>query len=367
MCCRKRKKEGENIKIGIVELHYHEEYIHTLLKIFPDDTTLFITDKVYKNLHPKDKMVANIQVCNRQPIKKFINNINTEDFDYIFVNTIQPSMVDIPKWKNFNPKCPSILTIHNINAWSEHGPHFKKNILHTADSFVASFYSNRIINKFTYLNVVNESLLLSANKKFPDKDIFSIPFSVANDTVKTDEKKTIDFVIPGTVDSRRRDYETVLDVFDVLQRDYKNIRLILLGKCDQNIKQKNVITFNKYVSKVEYDEYLRNSDFIITSSHPSTSTVNTATEIYGLTKSPNIFEAIKWRKPLIIPREIPVPKSIIKSTILYDNYEELYEQMHHYVKYSDERDKIKDIAYQNSDYYTVENVKRRIKKWIKEI
>lgn len=303
----------------------------------------------------------------REPASKFINNIPTEDFDYLFANTIQPSMVDLPKWKSFQPKCPSILTIHNINAWSQRGPHIKKNLLHTADSFVSSFYTQKIINKFTYLNTINESLLLSMNKAFPHKETLSIPFSVTHDSVSPENKDTIDFVIPGTVDNRRRDYETIIDVFDVINQDHKNTRLILLGKSDQGIKGKNIVTFDEFVPRETYDNYLKNADFIICPSLPETSTVNTAKEYYGITKSPNIFESIKWRKPLIIPKEIPIPKSMAKSTIQYENYEDLYENMSFYLDNKNTFDKLKEEAYQNSAYYTVDNVKRRISKWIKEI
>jgi len=340
------------------------------LRLFPKCTTLFVTPKVYNNLSSDDTTKAHIRIFNkREPVSTFINKIDTGAFDYIFVNTIQPSMIDLPKWRKFNPSCPSILTIHNINAWSKTGPFIRKNLIHTADSFVASFYKKRVMDKFTYLNVINESLMLSAMKSFPDKTIISIPFTIPIDTIKNDEieKNTIDFVIPGTVDSRRRDYETVLDVFSILRKDFKNVRLILLGKSEERIRKTGVLTFNDYVPRETYDSYLRNADFIICPSYAETHTVNVATEYYGKTKSPNIFEAVKWRKPLFLPKNIPVPKAMKKMVIPYEGYEDLHNIMKFYVKNNDMYSKLMTDVNEAVNYYSLENVKRGIEKWIKEI
>jgi len=355
------------MKIAIIELHYHEEFIHTLIQLFQnDDVKIFTTKSVYNNLPEQSKHKASFVFKHPdQKVKCFLSKIPTENYDYLFMNTIQPSMIDIPKYLNFKPKCPSCLTIHNLNAWYNKKPVLRKNLLHSADSFIASFYTKKLANNFGTINVVYEPMISYAISYFPHHNIINIPYSLTKNKKDININRTDDetwFVVPGTFDNRRRDYEPVFDAYIRMKVKHDNIKLVILGKYPYNDKlindiarEANIIFFSKFVPRDEYDFYLRNSDFIICPSVEKSHTVNVVDELYGKTKSPNVHEAIKWRKPLMIPGYIPVPTNIEKSVISYAGTDHLEQLMEHGINHKQNHKKDAD-----NNYYTTQKVYKRL-------
>jgi len=359
------------MNIGIIETHYHSEFIHTLVQIFKKEhIEVSTTRKVYKELDEKSKNVDFYFTHGNQKVKDFIADIPIQKYDLLFINTIQPSMIDLPNWKNFNPKCKSILTLHNLNAWNNHKFHLRKNIVHSLDSYVASFKTKDVLKKFQYINVVYPVMTDLALKYFgATHKILNIPYAFAQEDVITDKKETIDFVIPGTVSKTRRNYEPVINAFNKLSKEHNNIRLILLGANKDNLEfetlvgeEEKIVTFDKRISTVEYNEYLRNADFIIIPNFFLTHSVNTTNEFYGFSKSPSINEVIKWRKPLIIPEHIPVDCHLKTSSMKYENANELYFWMERVVTKKCLRDVIKKNALKNTKVFTLKNIRKRVYK-----
>jgi len=348
------------MKVGIIETHYHSEFLNTLINLF-DKPDVFTTKKIYNDLPEETKPKANYSFyTTSEKAKDYLDKIDTSQFDYLFVNTIQPSMIDLYKWKKFSPKCKSILTLHNLRAWSNKKLTLRKNIFHSADSVVSNFYCRSILNKFDYINVVNPTLIPYAKSKF-DAKVICIPFSYALDRVIENKKDTIDFVIPGTVDFRRRDYETVIDAFDVIHEDFQEARLIFLGKSKHNITfLKYVKTFSEFVPRDVYNSHLRNADFIICPCRRTTHTVNTISEQYGITKSPNIFDCIKWRKPLLLTSGVPIPDEIKESTFSYGGSDHLYDLCKYFLEDKRHLRAAKKTAVITTKDYTLKKIKENM-------
>lgn len=348
------------MKIAIIELHYHEEFLHTLIQLFQHQSVdVFTTKSIYNNLPEKSKYKPKfIFQLSTQKTKHFLSTIPTNEYDFLFLNTVQPSMIDIPKYLNFKPKCKSCITLHNLNAWRNKKLVPRKNFILSGDSFIASFYTNKILHNFDCINVVNSTMIPYAQLYFPTHRIINIPFSLAkpkNELKMDKESEETWFVVPGTVDDRRRDYRPVLKAYSKLN----DAKLILLGKLTYkvNTHSADVKTFNDFVPQEKYDFYLRNADFIICPSVQSTHTVNVNTEYYGKTKSPNLFEAIKWRKPLLLPCYIPVPSQIESSTLSYAGAESLEQLMLYATKH---KHRISEDAFKNSNYYTLKKTYKRL-------
>jgi len=363
------------MKIGIIETHYHSEFVHTLIQIFKkENIDVYLTRDVYKELDEASKQCTNnsfiFLYTNLQKAKSFISKIPTNQYDLLFVNTIQPSMVDLPNWKHFKPQCKSILTLHNLNAWNNHRFRLRKNLAHSFDSYIASFYTKKILKKFDHINVVYPVMTDLAQKYFgATHKILSIPFAYAQENIINDKKETIDFVIPGVVSKTKRNYEPIIEAFENLSREHENIRLILLGENKDNLEfkplvseEEKIITFDTRISTIEYNEYLRNSDFIIIPNFFLTHSVNTTDEFYGFSKSPSINEVIKWRKPLIIPEHIPVDYHLESSTIKYDNSKHLESQMRTLIRNKRVTKEIKKNAVLNTKSFTLENIRKNIYK-----
>jgi len=354
------------LKVGIVEYHYHEEYLNTLIQLFPD-SDVYTTKQCYDNLPEEAKDKANfIFKHSKQRTKDFIQSIDTNYFDYLFVNTIQPSMIDLPNWKDFKPKCKTILTIHNLNAWISRNKFIpRKNILHSFDSYFSGNYTGRILGKFELVSFVYKPIFdyVSNTPKvrtYLPPTLLNIPYSLTLDTIKEDKKDTIDFVIPGIVDNKRRNYEQILSGF---YPGYEKARLILLGKNKENIKGSEWIkTFDERIPTETYDKYLQNSDVVICPSLPTTHTISAAEEIYGTTKSPNIFESIKWRKPLMIPSYIALDPQLKSSTLQYNSSQSFYQQVLQLLENPDLLADLKKQAFNNTKHFTLPVVKKQLER-----
>jgi len=269
-------------------------------------------------------------------------------------------MVDLYKWKHFNPKCPSVLTLHNLNAWHQKTFKLRSNVFHSIDSKVASIYGQSILDEFEYINIVNPTLEYSAFTYFENKKILTIPFSYALPSRGPSHFKAPEFIVPGTVDERRRDYMTLLDCFSILYQDYPEVRLTFLGKCDFEHNEKYLTTFKKRVATDLYNKMLKFAAFIICPSVLETHTVNTATEFYGKTKSPNIFDAIKYRKPLIVPDHLKIPKEFEECSIKYKDASDLFCLCEEYLKIPERLVALHHISHEAMKPFELENIRKKL-------
>ena len=347
----------------VIETHYHSEYLNTLIHLFPK-SDVYLTRPVYDDLPEDSQNLSSTFFISHsnQKIKEFISGIETQNYDLLFVNTIQPSMVDLPYWLNFKPKCKSILTLHNLNAWKNKSFPLRPNLLRSADSFLSGKYTKRVLSNFQFLNVVYEPMVQTATDYFgSDHKILNIPFSFALEKVESEKSKNIRFVIPGTVSDKRRDYTPVLEAFKKLFSEYDNVHLMLLGKNVDGIDIKNsgekFISFKETVPRESYNYHMKNSDAIIVPSQKTSHTVNMTEEVYGYTKSPNIHEAIKFRKPLLIPDYIPIPKDLLSSTLVYEDSVDLYDKLRYFIE---NKIQFQERAYKNTQPYTLQNIKKKL-------
>ena len=361
------------MKVCIIETHYHEEFLNTLLDLFDSiaEIDLYVTSKVKVSPYMIEKSKKIFYINNEEKQQKQLDKIDTSQYDLLFVNTIQPSMVDIPKWLNFTPHCKSILTLHNLNAWSNKKFILRKNIAHSIDSYITSKYTQKILKKYDIINVVHPGMIEPAQYRFNNHKIIHIPYCFAKDEIKEDKKKTIDFVIPGNVTNKRRNYEPVLQTFKEIFKKHDNIRLILLGQVKPDMEKmiekyncKNLVTYKYHVEQKLYDKNLQNADFIISPSKAKTYTVNTVSEVYGLTKSSNIYEAIKWRKPIIVSNGTLLMNLLLPNYIVYGNSIGLKHIINNLIKQPEQPEKIKQQFFNDMKKFTKKEYMRDVK-WLK--
>jgi len=352
------------MKVAVLELHYHEEFLNTIIDLF-DDVDVYTTHKIYARLPEtsKNKGVFYFCIKNKYRFLKTLQQLSSQ-YDVLFVNTIQPSMIDLPLYTNFKPKCKSVLTLHNLNAWNNNKFVYDKQFLRSVDSFIASRYSKKILNNFNIINVVYEPMICVAEKYFK-KPIINIPYALSRSQVQPIENNILDLVIPGTVDEKRRDYNPVIHAYGKLCKKYDNISLVLLGKL-KDYKYLNscehIKTFDEFVSLQTYNHYLEQSDVVICPSQKTTESVNMVVEMYGSTKSSNVHEAFIRQKPLLVPNYINTPKNFQSSTKKYSkNYESIYIILKEFLDNPDELNIIKNNAVINSNYYSKQKVYKQFK------
>ncbi|MCO5250651.1 MAG: hypothetical protein M9949_04430 [Candidatus Kapabacteria bacterium] len=157
-------------------------------------------------------------------------------------------------------------------------------IIHNAGNLTSrSFTYNRIIkpkikkifalNKYIWENVKTDAKL---NKSW----IYPISYpDFTPNIIKPNDEFWV--VVPGLVESDRRDYFHLLDSL-IAKRLPENVKLVLLGKSqhskgcgaeirkiiDENNLQKNIIMFNDFVDWDTFRSYVTNADLLATLIHP---------------------------------------------------------------------------------------------------
>ena len=339
------------INIGIMELYYHSRFLHTMCKICKrpyTDVTVFTTEKIWSEVTKHDinssmyDVVLKPHFMNHRDfiehICKICNNFNIM---ILFINTIRENYVYLKDYKNFNPKAKVILTIHNVNSWLGKGLHFNfSKSFHTIPYFILdSMISRQYIKKYLLpkiyaFNGIYPPLVRYISSLGFDKPVFNFPFYFHEGitiTKRRDDK--IVFVIPGSIDKKRKDYHMVLDVFENFTDE---VMLILLGRPIASYgksvvkrckKMKNVVFFEDYVPEEEYHAIMSTScDFILAEIRERSCGLGVIEEIAGKTKafSPP-FEAISHGKPLIISSRYPIDDRLKTSTFKFSNRNELKE------------------------------------------
>lgn len=220
-----------------------------------------------------------------------------------------------------------IKAIHNANYWF----HPKaKSILHYIDK--------RLLNRFWRDRFDSFVVVSPGVKKYVEQLASHIPVFLLPFTELTPHKneyhrpKKLLITIPGKVNSKRRDYDTVLDVIEsyIAKSSEKRVHFDFLGFLDaakekkiyQRIlsinKKKELIRFNtSFVSDEEFSKRMQDTSIILSNNqyvfnHPK------RIELYGITKETGIiYQAVKHKKPVLTNLFTPGVPYLEKNILRY--------------------------------------------------
>jgi len=366
--------------IGILEFHFHIKYLHTTMRICKTpqtNVTVFTTKDILKRIETyiddKSKYEFILKEEN-ESINSFLTRVEkicNEKIELLLVNTIQTSMIDIPRYFKFNPKCKTILTVHMVNHWMKTRFSFNiKNPARCIDANISMFFIKRILPKFNAISVIYSPLkdFIKQNTNY-QKPVYVLPFNFYDEKQKIQSKKKDDIVrivLPGLIEEYRRDYTGALNVFERLFEKYgKKIQLCILGKpvgasgekiinkCKE-LKDKgyNIVYYTGFVPEEEYNKKLVECDIIFSPLHTVTKRETGINEIYGKTEGSALpFEAIQYTKPLIVPNKFNVIDELKNSTLTYKNQDELEKILRDAIENKNKLEKLKQNAKNNSKKY----------------
>jgi len=373
--------------IGILEFHCHVKYLYTLAKICKTENTkvtIFTTKDLYYKLTTYIKNIKDFDVVLKDEDESLnvffqrVEKICNDKIDLLFINTIQKTMLDFPLFFKFKPNCKMILTIHTANAWFYKKPSIDcKKIFRTIDTNVSTFFGRKIIlPKFNAINVIYSPIKDFILNKTPyNKPVFTFPFGFYDKTaeVKTKKDEEIIFVVPGQIEEHRRDYDVVIDTFEkVFKKNGKKIKLYLLGypvgvygkriqsRCLKLKKQGfKIVFYDGFVPEDEYNNTMKNVDFLILPIKILSRGVGVTPEYYGTTKgSAAVFEAIQYARPMIVPNEFNMLSEMESSTLKYKNASDMADII---IKLVEKHDIIKNLqkeAYKNSEKFNLEQLQK---------
>ena len=372
------------INIGILEPYFHLKYLHTLMKICKTDKTnvtvftkkeLFTRLQTYIDDRSRYEFVIKDNEKSMSSYLKEVEKICNEKIDLLFVNTIQFSSIRLPPFFNFRPKSKMILTIHMANHWLKNRFALPtKNIFRCIDANLSIYLTRKlIVPKYDGINVIyppiKEYIKAETNYKKP---IYNLPFNYytgKKEITQKEKQQKIRFVIPGLIETYRRDYVLAIEVFEKIFKKYdKKITLWILGRpvgaggnkiisrCEELKKKGFEINYSKgFVPEEEYDKIMKKSDVIFSPLNVKAKRDTGIIEIYGKTEGSALpFEAIQYSKPLIIPKDFELLKEIKSSTIKYEDREDLEKKLTDIIENKGKLDEMKKQAFENSKKFSLD-------------
>ena len=369
------------MKIGIFEID-HYELAYSICRLFDykeNKIFFFVNQRMYKQLYnglgrASEKYSWYVMEEN-DSLNFFLNKskqvIENEEINLLFLNTIYSDFGDYSSFIK-SSKAKTIVSLHNINNWIKPSTPGLKGWLEKGAK-------RKIIKNCSAVNVLGDAMkkyfLTSGNFLKP---VLILPYSIYEHSKLpelTDEK--VDFVIPGSIDLRRRDYHNVLDAFEKAASKENNITLTLAGKpvwdygleiltrCKKlNEKGLKIKWYDDFIPQPEFEKIMHGSDVIISPVNKEMP-FGTEHEIYGLSKATGAtFDMARYAKPGIMPDIFNVPDELKGSVLKYSDIDELSQIIKKISEDINYLTGLKQIALKNSRYFSVDIVRDRIEPMI---
>jgi hypothetical protein len=372
------------MKAGIFETE-HFEAAYPLLRLFEKENNR-ITVFSYPSSYHQLAGMLNDEMHNYDWVKRkekqskisFIYTIYRETkkrkISLLYLNTVSDNFIFYALLVFLLPKVRVILTIHTINAFFETKNSF------SLRGMVRALGKKILRSVVREYNVLSQTMISHLEQKLPPgKKIHCIPGGIfenssgqRNDSLHS----PVSIVIPGLVDSKRRNYEQAFELLSLLQQQDIPVLMTFLGgfygeygqqvaiQCREwNHKNKNLRYYETgTIVQAEFDQILNEADFIFTPSVINTVIDDKVEEVYGLSMSSgNVSDVIRHAKPFIIPSGLAVDKWLEKSCIRYSTISDIVSFLKSVSEdpalYTD----LSRFALEASKQYTIQQVRNRNK------
>jgi hypothetical protein len=371
------------MKIGIFETE-HFEGSYPVIKLFDysnNEITVFTYEEAHKQfryLFPEEprRYAWKVKSDKRSKYLFILDmylEIKRRRLDLVYLNTISDNFIVYALMVLLLRKVRVILTVHNINAWFEYkrASNFRR---------IVRYVGRRaLLSAISEFNVIAIGMVDQLASKLPKhKKVYCVPDAVFEEAhcrqSQPPVQEDINIVIPGAVDGRRRDYEQAFRLMELLENAKVFSTVIFLGRFYDEYgkkilqKGKTVLhTFSelKYyafetVPQPEFDRVMNAAHFVFIPSVVTTIMGDGVMEQYGVTMSSgNLFDAIKYAKPFIIPELLRIDPFLEKSCFRYKKIDEiaalLLSLRHDPLQYANWMGK----AISASQNYTIEKVRER--------
>ncbi len=225
------------------------------------------------------------------------------------------------------------LTVHEVNLYRQL---FFRNFRDLTES-IAKYYLHRRIRKFRALIPRMKTEL---EKYFPQAEAQFIPSRFYTRIVINTEESPVKILVPGTVESKRRDYDFLIRFAENhlnKQEDKRPVELILLGysgtEYGKNILKRligissdylKITYFDHPVPAAEYARQMQEAKIIWSPVTVRTTGSRGQPEIYGITKSTGLTaDLIQFPKPALVPADFQIPYYFEHCMIPYEGESDL--------------------------------------------
>ncbi len=365
--------------VGLIEIMPlgHFTLVDSITRIYLSNLNntviLFINEKGIENVSAlKKDFDERLQIKAKkenEPVASFLQSVANEKLDAAYIVTLEKYYEEFIK-TNF--KFPLYFVVHNVGVWFSlslrksindfiDGISHGRNIAYLLKwNFLFPLQKKKLIKKFIAADatfvLLNDFLKNEVLNKKISKKVIALPFSVYHESLQERQiiKSKLRITIPGIVDSGRRDYISVLNIFEEAKEILKDhFELELLGplkntesnleiiKKIESLNQKGVTVIaykDQYIPMEEYDNKLVQADLILGNLNVTINKQST----YGKTKeSGTAFAMIRVAKPGLLPSSYQTMDEVKSSTISFNSYKHLKEIL---IDFSQNKEKLKALT-----------------------
>ncbi|RZM07802.1 MAG: hypothetical protein EOO88_51175, partial [Pedobacter sp.] len=278
-------------------------------------------------------VVKNDDESNRQFIFRMMTFLKSHPFDIIFASTIEDNFVLYARGFKKLISAKKILTLHMVNAYAD----FQSAL--SLRRWVRNHGKRMLLKTVDALNVISEPQSKYLAERIQTQlPIHLIPGGHFEETnfhpVQYNKTEPIRIIVPGSVDARRRDYGSVLELLQLAKEERVSISITLLGgfstaygagvmqQCQEWLKtNNNLFTFEEaHLDQPLFDDTIRNAHFIWMPLQNKTMISDGVTEMYGISIcSGNVGDIIRHAKPFFAPSFLQMDKALERAALRYDS------------------------------------------------
>ncbi|MBI4333123.1 MAG: glycosyltransferase [Chloroflexi bacterium] len=330
------------MKIGILELLEHHIFLYSLASVARRsgaDVTIFTTETLYARVAPLFKARVEdyrwvIRGRNERlwSVLKRVERIAETELDLLIVNTLEGSALYWLVHSAFAPNCKTLLVTGRITDWFENKYRLAKpwDVVGFLNNNVAHFVARRMMPRFDGIVVHTRAMQDYALAHGYTKDIVLLPYSIYEENGSpANNGKKVKFVVTGSIDDCRRNYDGLLDGFEKLSSSGREkVCLTLLGWPASRYGRRIIDRCRRLkeggLDVRFYDEFIPEESFMaeMASADALINPVRLTNYRGGIFMS-GLVEAIRHAKPGIYPAGYVVPEELLSSSLFYSGIEQL--------------------------------------------
>jgi glycosyltransferase involved in cell wall biosynthesis len=359
-------------RLGLYEPSTHEHNLYYLVRIATavgHDVTVFTdgdTAESIREMLDKPTLITWVTRADGERLGHFLHRIEQQystDLDLLIVQSLYPSTRQIPTYLRFDPDCDRLLWIYNVNQWFKSSLSLRRGFIWNCNTVGRKL----LLRKFDGFCVQYPPMAeYMQDNVGTSKPVYSFPTTLFENEPDR-STAPVRFAVPGYIQSRRRDYDLVLDVFKELFAEHgEKIALELVGTADTEYGKRildrcrdlqdeghNVIYYEDWIPKEDYDEAIRTSSFLLC---PLRRTIDYRgiKEVYGRTKgSGNVFDSLRNGNPIILPDYFEIDLTIRERALTYEDSKDLLSKLNEIIKDEEKRRRLFQQAHENSAQYSL--------------
>jgi hypothetical protein len=367
--------------VGIFETE-HFEGSYPVIRLFDDgknQLTIFTNRESYRQfqwLFGKDikRYTWVVQEENESKYRfiwRMYKEVKQRKIGLLYLNTISNNFIVYAGMISLLRQIRVVVTLHTVNNYFRFVPalSLRRWVRHTG--------KRALISVTREFNVVSDTMVDYLTSLLPaHKKVHNLPGAVFESAAIPPTAPVINgsiqLVVPGSIDARRRDYEVVLELLE--QGRHLPLHIILLGpfihpygnaireKCMQYAATYSNLVFydNRVVDQPEFDRVMDAAHIVFTPTAIDAITVDEVVEIYGKSIcSGNIFDIIKHAKPFITPQALTIPANLASSAIPYNKVTDIIQVLELLLQEPARYQALLQQAQQNSEKYTIAQIRAR--------